>query len=166
MMATETHLSFVDRLLQLLQHLGIERTHVAGAVASDWRDLAATHAHRLASLSLVCPSGFDPRAVATIGSRTLVFHGDQGPIAERVRAAVGRVPEVALVTLAGYAGFVFSDVSADRGAEIAPALLDFVQQMEQKHPTKMREVSPGAGEVAGLSYRVQGGGPPLVLLPL
>src|SRR5262245_27837657 len=67
MMATPTHLSFVDRLLQALQHPGIERTHLAGAVASDWRGLAATHAHRLASLSLVCPAGFDPRAVATIG---------------------------------------------------------------------------------------------------
>lgn len=165
-MATETQFSLVDRLLQLLEHLGIERSHVAGAVPSDWRNLAAAHADRLASLSLVCPPGFDPAAVASVASRTLVFHGDQGPIAERVRTAVGRLPEVTLVTLAGYAGLVFSDVAADRGPEVGRALLDFARRMEQKRPTVVRELSPGTGEVAGLSYRVQGAGPPLVLLPL
>lgn len=165
-MATEAQLPMVDRLLQLFRHLGIERAHVAGALPSDWRGLAATHADRLASLSLVCPAGFDPGAVATVALRTLVFHGDQGPIAERVRAAVGRLPEVTLVTLAGYAGLVFADVAAERGPEIGQALLDFVRGMEQKHPTVMRASGPGAGEVAGLSYRVQGAGPPVVLLPL
>jgi SAM-dependent methyltransferase len=158
-MATE------DRLLQLLQHFGLERVHVAAAVPGDWRGLATAHADRLASLSLVCPIGVDP-AIAGMAARVQVIHGDQGPIAERARAALGRLPDVALVTLAGYAGLVWSDVCAERGGELAPALGDFVRRMEQKHPATTRALTPGAGEVAGLAYRVQGSGPPLVLLPL
>jgi len=165
-MATETPLPFVDRLLQLLQHLGIERAHVAGAVPGDWRGLATAHADRLASLSVVCPAGFDPAAVSGVASRVQVIHGDQGPVAERVRAAVGRVAEITLVTLAGYPGLLWADMAVERGEEIAPALLDFVRRMEQQHPSAVRALAPGAGEVAGLSYRVQGAGPPLVLLPL
>jgi Methyltransferase domain len=138
-MAPAAPLTLVDRLLQLLQHFGLERAHVAAAVPGDWRALATAHADRIASLSLVCPIGIDP-ALAAVASRAQVIHGDQGPIAERARAAVGRMPEVALVTLAGYAGL--------------------------EYPAGARPLAPGAGEVAGLAYRVQGSGPPLVLLPL
>ncbi len=164
-MAPAVPLPLVDRLLQLLQHFGLEQAHVAAAVPGDWRGLATAHPDRIASLSLVCPIGIDP-ALAAVASRAQVIHGDQGPIAERARAAVGRMPEVALATLAGYAGLVWSDVCAERGEEMVPALLDFVRRMEGKHPDGARPLTPGAGEVAGLAYRVQGSGPPLVLLPL
>jgi SAM-dependent methyltransferase len=164
-MAPAAPLPLVDRLLQFLQHFGLERAHVAAAVPGDWRGLATTHADRIASLSLVCPIGIDP-ALTAVASRAQVIHGDQGPIAERARAAVGRMPEVALVTLAEYAGLVWSDVCAERGGEMVPALLDFVRRMEGKHPSATPPLAPGAGEVAGLAYRVQGSGPPLVLLPL
>ena len=79
-------LPVAERLVQLLKHLGIERAHVAAAVPGDWRSLATSYADRLASLSLVCPTGFDPSAVSSMTSRVLVFHGDRGPTAERVRA--------------------------------------------------------------------------------
>jgi SAM-dependent methyltransferase len=164
-MASMAPLPLVDRLLQLLQHFGLERAHVAAAVPGDWRALATAHADRIASLSLVCPIGIDP-ALAAVAAQAQLIHGDQGPIAERARTAVGRMPEVGLVTLAGYAGLSWSDVCAERGREMVPALLDFVRRMEAKHPAGARPLAPGAGEVAGLAYRVQGSGPPLVLLPL
>lgn len=56
-MAFEAPLPLVDRLLQLLQHLGLERAHVAAAVPGDWRGLARAHADRIASLSLRPSSG-------------------------------------------------------------------------------------------------------------
>src|SRR5262245_42441766 len=154
-----------DRLVQLLQHFGLERVHVAATVPADWRALVTAHAERITSLTLVCPVGIDS-ALAAVGSRAQVIVGDQGPIAERARSTVGRMPEVALVTLAGYTGLVWSDVCAERGEEMVPALLEFVRRMEGKRPAGTPSVTPGAGEVAGLAYRVQGSGPPLVLLPL
>lgn len=163
---TDPSLPVVERLVQLLQHLGIERAHVAGAVPGDWRSLATSYADRLVSLNLVCPTAFDPSAVSSIPSRVLVFHGDRGPTAERVRAGVARVPEAVLVTLADYSGLPFADVAAERGDEIGPRLLTFVQGLDQKHPTSSVTLGPGKGEVAGISYRIEGSGPPLVLLPL
>ena len=162
----DPNLPVAERLVQLLKHLGIDRAHVAGAVPGDWRSLATSHADRLASLSLVCPTGFDPSAVASMASRVLVFHGDRGPTAERVRAGVARVPEAELVTLADYAGLPFADVAAERGNEIGPRLLTFVERLDQKRPTSSVALAPGSGEVAGISYRIEGSGPPLVLLPL
>lgn len=165
-MTTEAHVPVADRILQLLRHLGIARAHVAGAMPGDWRGLATTDAARVASLSLVCPTGFDSSTVSAMASRLLVFHGDRGPTAERVRAAVARLPEATLVTLTDYAGLLFADVAAERRGEIGPVLLDFLRCMEQKVPSGAQTLTAGAGEVAGLSYRVQGSGPPLVLLPL
>jgi SAM-dependent methyltransferase len=163
---TEARLSVADRILQLLHHLGVERAHVAGSMPADWQGLAATCADRVASLVLVCPTGLDPKAVSAIASRVLVFHGDRGPIAERVRAAFVRIPEARLVILANYPGVPLADVATERGDEIGPPLLDFLQRMEGRHPCAASAPAPGIGEVAGISYRVEGSGPPLILLPL
>jgi SAM-dependent methyltransferase len=163
---TDAGLPVAERLVHLLKHLGVERAHVAGAVPGDWRSLAMSHSDRLASLSLVCPTGFDPSAVSSMPSRVLVFHGDRGPTAERVRAGVARVPEAELVTLANYAGLPFADVAAERGGEIGPRLLTFVERLDQKRPTSSVIGGPRSGEVAGISYRIEGSGPPLVLFPL
>lgn len=165
-MATETHRPITDRLLELLHHLGIERAHIAGAMPGDWRGLVATAADRVTSLSLVCPTGFDAHAVSAIAARVLVFHGDRGPTAERIRTAVARVPEATLVTLPDYLGLPFADMATERHDIIAPALLDFLAQREHQSPSTVRALPFGAGEIAGLSYRIAGAGPPLVLLPL
>jgi SAM-dependent methyltransferase len=165
-MTTEADIPVVDRILQLLQHLGIERAHFAGAVPGDWRGLAARHAAHFASLSLVCPTGFERSIVAALASRVLVFHGDEGPTAERVRGAVAGLPDATLMTLPNYTGLLFADVAAERKEEISPALLEFLRRMEQKEPSRAVTTAAESGEIAGLSYRIRGSGPPLVLLPL
>jgi len=78
---------------------------------------------------------------------------------------VAGLPEATLVTLSDYAGLSFADMAAERRDEIGAALLDFLQRMEQKSGAA-GALTHGAGELAGLSYRIQGSGPPLVLLPL
>jgi len=163
---TDATLPVAERLVHLLKHLGIERAHVAGAVPGDWRELATSHPDRLASLSLVCPTGFDPSAISRMSSRVLVIHGDRGPTAERVRAGVVRVPEAELVTLVDYPGLPFADVAAERGDEIGPRLLAFVERLDEKRAASSAIVGRGSGEVAGISYRIEGSGPPLVLFPL
>ena len=165
-MTTAPPLRIPDRLRELLRHLGMDRVHVAGSMPGDWRDFAAASPGHIASLSLVCPTGFDAEAVSAIGSRLLVFHGDRSPTAERVSPAVRRVSGATLVTLDGYPGVPFADLAAERGDEIGPALLDFLERIERQSPSAVATVSPGAGKIAGLSYRITGSGPPLLLLPL
>jgi SAM-dependent methyltransferase len=163
---TEADVPVAGRLVQLLRHLGLEQAHVAGAMPGDWRGLAGDHADRVASLSLVCPTGFDPSAVAGIASRLLVIHGDRGATADRARAAVARLPEASLVVLPDYAGLLFADVTVERGDAVGSSLITFVERVERKRPTRPVARSPARGEFAGISYRVEGGGPPLMLLPL
>src|SRR5205823_12518218 len=62
----------------------------------------------------------------------------------------------------GYECLPWSDVIAERGAEIASALLDFLDA----HPLPPVSLQQGEGEAAGITYRIRGKGPPLVLMPL
>ena len=57
---TAADLSVADRLLQVLQHLGIERAHFAASMLADVTGLAQAHPERIASLTLVCPPRLDP----------------------------------------------------------------------------------------------------------
>ena len=57
-------------------------------------------------------------------------------------------------------------VDLERGDEIASALIEFADDMHTEHGRAMAPPPRRAGEVAGLTYRVSGAGPPLLLLPL
>jgi SAM-dependent methyltransferase len=79
---------------------------------------------------------------------------------------MARLPEASVVFLPGYSVLAWSDVVADRPEEIGSALFHFLGQVTSPPG---RDVAPPAekeGEIAGISYRMQGAGPPLVLLPL
>lgn len=165
-MTAEAGLVVEERIRQLFQHLGIRQAHVAGRLPRDWTGLATTYPELFTSLTLVCPMAVDPDTVRRLASRVLVLGGDQGPPAERVRRAMERLPDARLVTLRDYAFAAWTDVAADRTAEIGGALIQF---LEHTHPPAGGTMVPHAetdGEVAGISYRIRGSGPPLVLLPL
>src|SRR5262247_4806880 len=102
-MLTEVELPVEERLVQLLQHLGIERAHVAARSGGDWGGLAATHPDCIASLTLICPRGMDPSALDTLAPRLLVLAGDQGRPDTLVRQAVAPLQAATLVTLRDYA---------------------------------------------------------------
>src|SRR5574341_2242830 len=164
---TAVELPVEERLWQLLQHLGIECAHVAARGVGDWGGLAARHPDCIASLTLICPRGMDPGTLSTLAPRLLVLAGDQGRPDEIVRQAVGNLQGDTLITLRDYVSpTIYADVVADRTADIGAAMLDFLARMDQVSGTRARSLSRGEGEVAGISYRIRGSGPPLVLLPL
>jgi len=51
---------------------------------------------------------------------------------------------------------------ADRAGEVVPALLRFLDA----HPVPPASLPEGEGEAGGITYRIRGSGPPLVLMPL
>ena len=165
-MTAETVLTVEERLRQLFHHLGLRQAHIAGRMPRDWTGLATTSPELVASLTLVCPIALDPQTVRHLASRLLVVTGDQGPQAERVRQVVESVAGARLVTLRDYAIFAWTDMVADRTDEIGAAMLQFLARVQP--PAGAQSVPPAAaeGEIAGLSYRLRGAGPPLVLLPL
>jgi SAM-dependent methyltransferase len=163
-MTTEADLSVADRLLRVLDHLGIERAHFAGSMLADVTGFAQIHPDRVASLSLVCPPRVDPGPLRALGNRLLIIAGDHGRPAAVVREAVKSLPEATLVWLPGYFSPPWADPVADHTTAVENALLDLVSRdRSQKNTLRSGGLR---GTVAGITYQAQGDGPPLVLLPL
>ena len=165
-MASDVAPSVVDRLVLLLRHLGIARAHVAGRLSADWSGLALAHAEAITSLSLICPTDLEPGPLGALASPLLLVRGDQGQPAEVVQRAVAALPHVTLITLRDYFGHPRADILTDRTEEIGAAMLTFLAQADQEQALHTVALPEGEGEVAGISYRMQGTGPPLILLPL
>ncbi len=165
-MTTETALPVEERLRRLFQHLGIERAHVAARMPRDWTGLVTAFPEMIATLTLIGPSAVDAQSVANIASRLLVITGDRGVTADNVQAAMERLPDASLVALRDYSVLAWTDVVADRRDDIGSALLHFLGQAKSPPGRDVAPLAETEGEVAGISYRIQGAGPPLVLLPL
>jgi hypothetical protein len=81
-----------------------------------------------------------------------------------VRRAMAGLPGAKVIWLSGYFSPPWADAVADRGADIETALLNVIaQNQSHKHEGIPADLT---GAVAGITYNLQGDGPPLVLLPL
>ena len=155
-----------ERIVQVLRYLGINRAHVAASMAPDWRGLATRHSDLVTSLTIVCPTALDPTDLSALASQFIVFTGDRGPQAERLRRSLTGFRDAPLIVLPDYRAETWADVAADRTREVGGPMLEFLQRMDRRDGTKTAALPEGDGEVAGISYRIRGTGPPLVLFPL
>src|SRR5271156_4527848 len=152
-------------LLDLFRHLGIERTHIAAGgppPLKDWHSLAILHPERFATLTLISPPILDTAPLAGLAARALVVAGDKGGLAGGAAKFAKDLPNTSTHILPGYEWQPWSDVIADCGAEIGAAMLGFLD----RHPLPRVTLSETEGEAAGITYRIRGEGPPLVLMPL
>jgi ubiquinone/menaquinone biosynthesis C-methylase UbiE len=155
-----------ERMLQLLQHLGIERAHFAGQMQGDWIGLAASYPESITSLTLICPLGVDTSALGATATKLLVVNGDQGSNADSVRQEMTSLPDATVVNLKDTFNFPWADVIADRTDEVSTAVMDFLSRMDHEKIEDTPPLREGNGEFAGITYRISGSGPPIVLLPL
>ncbi len=163
-MTTEMNTSVEESIVGILRQLGIERAHFASRNLGDWRGLAVNHPEAIASLTLICPLGFDSMALAPLADRLLVFNGAHGGSTGTIGRNMAELPAASMITLDAYPyANNYADVGVERGGQVAEGMLDFMGSRDSL-PT----ISPPAsdGESVGIYYRVQGSGPPLVLLPL
>jgi len=151
-------------LVELFQHLGIEKAHIAAGRLglTDWQGLANLHPDRVASLTLINPPILDAHRLRDLASRLLAVAGDLGPTAEGSVKLLADLPEAHSHILRGFECHPWSDVIADRGSEIGSAMLGFLD----RHAAPALALPQREGEAAEISYRVRGVGPPLVLMPL
>lgn len=150
-------------LTELLDHCGIARVHFVGRSSTDLQGFASRRAERMASLTLLCPAVLDPPTLALLAARLLVITGDRGPGARRVQAGLSGLPQAVTVVLDDYAGLTWSDLAAEQGDKINAAMQAFLMRLDALPAAGLSEQE---GEIAGISFRVRGAGPPLVLLPL
>ena len=163
-MTTGMNTSVEERIVGILRQLGIERAHFASRNLGDWRGLAVNHPDAIASLTLICPLGFDAMALAPLAERLLVFNGSRGGSTETISRNVADLPAASMITLDDYVyANNYADLAVERGGQITQGMLDFLASRDSL-PTVSAPASDG--EADGIYFRVQGSGPPLVLLPL
>jgi len=164
MMASETPLE--QRIIQLLAHLGIERAHFVACMPRDWQGLIANHSEAVASLTLICPMGINPHALASSALPVLCITGDQGRQAEDARRAIQNVANAKPVVLRDYFSASWGDPAHDRGLEVDQALSEFTNSIGSARAPKTVSLAEQSGDYAEIAYSVKGRGAPLVLLPL
>jgi SAM-dependent methyltransferase len=120
------------------------------------------HPERVASLILPSPPILYTAELGDIASRLFVVAGDQGTSAQGATKLLADLPNAESHFLRGYEWQPWSDVIADRGSEVGSAMLNFLD----RHPIPTIRLSEGESEAAGITYRIRGAGPPLVLMPL
>jgi ubiquinone/menaquinone biosynthesis C-methylase UbiE len=154
-------LSPTARLVSLWDHLGLGAAHVATQMPGDIAGLAAGFPSRLGGIVLCVPTRLDPEPFASVGDRMLMLSGERGLTAEVTAHAATRLAGARRVVLAAYDAPGWADVVADRTGEIVPEMTGFLAKFQADPPTApSRE-----GLHAGITYRIVGSGPALVLLP-
>ena len=146
------------RLLQLWNHLGLTTAHVATQMAGDIAGFVESDPERLGSVVLCVPARLDPGCFAGVADRIVLIAAEQGVTAKVSEHAAGKLSGTARHLLAGYEAQVWSDVVADHTLQITAILAALP-------PLPPISLPAGSGEHAGITYSVQGAGPPLVLMP-
>jgi ubiquinone/menaquinone biosynthesis C-methylase UbiE len=154
-------LSSTARLLALLDHLGIAKAHIATQIPADIAGLAAAHAERLGGIVLCAPVRLNPAPFAALAERLLMIAGEYGPTFEVCLRAADRLQGAQRSVLDGYEALGWSDVAADRNAELAAAMTGFLGRFSADVPRP----PASEGSHAGISYSIEGNGPALLLLP-
>ncbi len=166
-MTTETEIPVEDSILGVLRGLGIERAHFASRGLNDWHGVVSSHPEAVASLTLVCPLGFDSQVLAPLSERLLVFNGDSGGASQTISRNMANLPEATTVTLPD-CPFPdnYNDLATHRGGDIAAPMLSFLERTGSETVPEKLTPSVEEGELDGVYYKAHGSGPPLVLLPL
>ena len=156
-----------DCIQQLLDHLGIERAHIAARMPQDWQGLVENRPEAIASLSLLCPGFLNPHIVSTVAERLLVFSSDLSLFGKRIAKAVAQLPSTRYVTFPNYETRLWADIVREHGDTILDEMIALISASDvAMSSAKYPEAGEVNGEVAGISFRITGSGPPLLLLPL
>jgi ubiquinone/menaquinone biosynthesis C-methylase UbiE len=155
-----------QRLAALFEHLGLERAHFGVQNTAELDPIIAEQPGRFASLAMAGLNRLQAATVAPIADRLLLMYGDGGAGVDAIAASLPLLPHAESYCFKDYTVLTWSDVAADRGGEIVPLWLDFLGRSEARSPASQPRIDAPEGEVAGISYRVAGSGPALVLLPM
>jgi hypothetical protein len=141
-----------DRIKTLLEQLRLARVHVGACMSGDWGEFVTQHADCIHSLTVVAPhlnTGV-PEALKTFRSPVMVLTGDQGAPAQRAHDLAGRFENGVLIELRNYASPMWADTVADRTADVAEAVCEFLAGVDREHPLSPTALSEGDGEFAGI----------------
>ena len=164
---TGDDLTAEQRLAALFDHLGLERAHFGVQNTAELDPIIAREPERFASLALMGLNRLQAETVLPVADRLLLMYGDGGAGVDAMAASSPSLPNAESHCLKDYTVLTWSDVALDRGAEIVPRWLEFLDRAEAQNPASRPSTDQRTGEVAGISYRIagpiDGAGPPMLL---
>jgi SAM-dependent methyltransferase len=160
-------LSPTERLIALMDHLGLDAAYFGTPIPRDISGVAVDHPERLAGIVLCVPSRLDPAPFAGVADRILMIAGERGPAADATARAAARLPAAERSVLSGYeAPGSWTDAVADRTDEITARMIGFLDRLAaNRHSASTPRSAWLEGSHAGISYLIEGSGPALILLP-
>jgi ubiquinone/menaquinone biosynthesis C-methylase UbiE len=135
---------------------------MASQIPGDLAGVANARPDRLGGIVLCTPVRLDPEPFVRAAERILMVSGEYGPTFDLTVRAAGRLPGAQRFVLDNYEAFGWSDVAADCGSELAERMIGFLGGHKADPP---RADVASEGEHAGITYRIEGNGPTLLLLP-
>ncbi|MEZ5852548.1 MAG: methyltransferase domain-containing protein [Hyphomicrobiaceae bacterium] len=156
-----------DRLGALLDHLGLARAVFATQMPGDLAEFASRSPEQIAGVILTVPARLEPSPFQAVAARSLIVSGDSGVSLEPARRAIAALGQARLHLLEDYETTGWADVAKERGDELARALLAHVADAAAHGmaASTLPAGAPRTGTHAGISYRIDGAGPALVLMP-
>src|SRR4051812_4499135 len=88
-----------ERIVQLLDHLGIEQAHFAANMIEDWGGLAAAYTARIRSTALICPGIADIPLLQKHVAHRLVILADEAPAGMSMDDVVAELSDTKYVIL-------------------------------------------------------------------
>jgi SAM-dependent methyltransferase len=160
----ESILTLGERLIGVLEYLGLPTVHVCLRAAGDLSGLGAQAPDRIASVVVSGVWG-PPSGLIPFLDRTLWVQGDGSTQARTTVERLAALAGARIYPLASYPDDVWSDTAADRTEELAEVMLAFLSERAQA--VGLQPVSCSLeGEVGGVTFRAAGTGTLVVLLPL
>src|SRR5712691_4484448 len=132
MSAISSSLSVAQRLIHVLDHLGLPKAHFGLRHPVDLVGLLEHAPERVASVVMQGATG-RPEPFAPIAARTLWLLGDAGPSGQ-MRARLEALPHVFVHWIKNYPEFLWSDTAVDHAEEMASTMLHFLQRMDAEDP--------------------------------
>lgn len=157
-----TDLSLPDRIVAVLDALGVGRAHIATQIPGDIADLCRDYRGRLGGVALVAPSRCDASRFRHLGGSLLYIAPEGGTLSKTAARALPLLPEAKVERLAGYAAESWDDIGRER-PDLTAILAGFLGPLGSADSAAGPEQS---GEVAGIRYRALGVGPVLVVTPM
>lgn len=154
-----------DRIETLLEALDIGSAHIGTSVPMELVSLITGNPDAISSLTLLNASRFPLEALATLASRMIVFSGDKGLAGEATRHAKASFLESEIIEFPNYPAMIWTDMAADHTEQITNSLLDFLIRQEDLKPATIISSDGRSGEAGGITYRISGEGPALLLFP-
>ena len=149
-----------ERIVAALDALGIETAHFGfGGLPADMLSLLSFQPHRVSGIAAVVPAAAPPQL---LGHRPLVAVASRA--GDRFAVAAGREFDTAVPVQwlpDRYEYQIWSDVAADNNELVCRSL----RAVDEARALPAVRIRQGELEVEGVRVRVEGSGPPLVLLP-